>query len=171
MVAVAKRWLIIGAVALALFAPVGCQQIQNVQHRRDEAAFLAGVKDFECGLLGCGMPRLGLDEAVAADVQARPEHYIAAGDKACDWLRGHRKILGTWGWLGGPSAASMRNRYQEELFGVNESGLEPEPTLTRAELREEQLYMTVTDEAWKHLCWDIVSSRTSWPEEPWAHYS
>jgi hypothetical protein len=167
MVAMPKGWVVAGAVAVVLVAPAGCQQIQNVSHQRDEAAFVAAVEDFRCSLSRCGPPEL--DQALAADVRAHPDEYVATGDKACDWLRSHRPMLGTWGLPGGPSAADMGSRYVAERFGDDgDSQIVPAPGKTPAQIRAETLYYMVAREAWQHLCWDVVSSRTSWPEDEWT---
>ena len=151
-----KRRVIAATVVLVVFAvtpPVYGRVIEG-EHPRHEAAYIDALMEFTC-ISGCAH---SMTKTMQQALRDDPQPYIAAGDKACDWLKDQTTYPL---WLG-PKPHKLAGTYHVLKFGPPSQDA-PDPRDSPAQVWTEMFDGWQDQQAWTHLCGALLRRKTAWP--------
>ncbi len=119
--------------------------VLQLQHPRNEAAFQVGVLRY-----GVASASLGRTRDARAWATADPAEVLAAGDRACEWLRNQADPPSRALPAGEFTSAALRQRYVAGGGRVASGG---------ADSRDVRIYTVAS--AWRNLCWLDSRAKTA----------
>lgn len=153
-----------GTVALVVLAAnVGPSVAGRLMHPRDVDAYQAYVGGLaDTDTIGTVSAEFAEDrERDAAWVAAHPDLLLAAGDRACDWLKTQPKAPKV-----DPAGNSDVSTLERDYLGVDFGSVDPpaydDPGRDGVGLPiSPDARYTVVAGAWEYLCWSTRESRTA----------